>query len=62
LKSTQAAIAAARRSMAPSGKEFFAKWDVELAKLQNEGIKARSESRKADVTQKLDSKLEKWNN
>lgn len=48
--------------MAPSGKEFFAKWDVELAKLQNEGIKARSESRKADVTQKLDSKLEKWNN
>ena len=46
-------IADARRNMAENGKEFFAKWDESLAKIQNEDIKARSQSRKAEVTQKL---------
>ena len=46
-------IAAKRRSMAEEGKRFFAKWDEELAKIQNENIKARAQSRKQEVTQKL---------
>jgi chromosome segregation ATPase len=46
-------IADARRSMAANGKEFFAKWDEELAKIQNEDIKARGQSRKDEVAQKL---------
>lgn len=47
------AIADARRGMGGQGKEFFAKWDEELAKIHNEDIKARSQSRKAEVQQKL---------
>ncbi len=46
-------IADARRSMEANGKEFFAKWDEELAKIQSEDIKARSQSRKEEVAQKL---------
>ena len=46
-------IADARRNMAKSGKEFFAKWDEQLATIQNEDIKARSQSRKDEVAQKL---------
>lgn len=46
-------IADARRNMAESGKEFFAAWDEQLATIQNEDIKARSQSRKEDVAQKL---------
>ena len=46
-------VAAARRSMAESGQTFFATWDEELAKIQNEDIKARSASRKQEVAQKL---------
>jgi phage-related protein len=48
-------IADARRSMAKSGKEFFAKWDEQLAQIQNEDIKARSQSRKEEVAQKLNA-------
>jgi septal ring factor EnvC (AmiA/AmiB activator) len=46
-------IADARRSMAADGKSFFAKWDEQLATIQNEDIKARSQSRKEEVAQKL---------
>jgi phage host-nuclease inhibitor protein Gam len=46
-------IAAARRNMAANGKDFFAKWDEQLALIQNEDIKARSQSRKTEVAQKL---------
>jgi septal ring factor EnvC (AmiA/AmiB activator) len=48
-------IADARRSMAKSGKEFFAKWDEQLAQIQNEDIKARSQSRKDEVAQRLNA-------
>jgi len=53
LESDAQAISAARRSMAEHGKEFFARWDEELASIQNEQIKARSESRKEEVARKL---------
>ena len=46
-------IMAARHSLADNGKAFFAKWDEQLAQIQNEDIKARSQSRKAEVAQKL---------
>ena len=44
-------IADARRSMAGSGKAFFAKWDEDLALIQNEDIKSRSKGRKEEVAQ-----------
>jgi len=47
------AVAAARQKMATQTKEFFATWDEQLAQIQNEDIKARSQSRKEEVAQKL---------
>jgi len=46
-------IAAARRSMGEQSKEFFATWDAQLAKINNEDIKARSLERRSDVNQQL---------
>src|ERR1035438_3651576 len=48
-------IADARRSMAKSGKEFFAKWDEQLAQIQNEDIKARSQGGKDEVAQQVNA-------
>jgi Skp family chaperone for outer membrane proteins len=53
-------IAAARRSMAANGKEFFAMWDEQLAQIQNEDIKTRSQSRKEEVAQKLQTVKESY--
>ncbi len=46
-------IADARSAMADKQKEFFAKWDEQLAQIKNEDIKARSQSRKEEVNQKM---------
>jgi len=46
-------ITKARMAMGDEGKQFLAKWDAEVAQINNEDIKARSESRKAEVTAKL---------
>src|SRR5512137_492105 len=43
----------ARMAMAEQGKDFFAKWDEELAKINNEDIKSRSQARKTEVTEKI---------
>ena len=48
-------IAAARRTMGEKSKEFFADWDKQLAQINNEDIKARSEERKKDVAAKMDA-------
>lgn len=53
VESSAKEIGAARRAMGAKQKEFFAKWDEQLAQIKNEDIKARSESRKAEVNQKL---------
>jgi acetylglutamate synthase len=47
------AIAANRKSMGERQKEFFAKWDEQLAQIKNEDIKARSQSRKDEVNKNL---------
>jgi chromosome segregation ATPase len=48
-------IAAARRSMGEKSKEFFATWDAQLAKINNEDIKARSQARKDEVAQRMEA-------
>ena len=48
-------IGAARRTMGEKSKEFFAEWDKQLAQINNEDIKARSEARKKDVADKLEA-------
>lgn len=48
-------VGAARRSMGEKSKEFFAEWDKQLAQINNEDIKARSEARKKEVTEKLEA-------
>jgi hypothetical protein len=48
-------VGAARRSMGEKGKEFFAEWDKQLAQINNEDIKARSEARKREVNEKMDA-------
>ncbi len=48
-------IAAARRSMGEKSKEFFAAWDAQLAKINNEDIKARSQARKDEFAQKMEA-------
>jgi len=53
LESTASEITKARMAMGEKGKEFFAKWDAEIAQINNEDIKARSQSRKDEVNQKL---------
>jgi hypothetical protein len=47
------AVAAARKSMGEKQKEFFAKWDEQLAQIKNEDIRARSQSRKDEVNKHL---------
>ena len=48
-------VAAARRSMAEKSKDFFAAWDAQTAKINNEDIKARSLERKNEVAQRMES-------
>ncbi|HEX5220050.1 MAG TPA: DUF2959 family protein [Verrucomicrobiae bacterium] len=48
-------IGAARRAMGEKSKEFFAAWDAQLAQINNEDIKARSEARKKDVADKMEA-------
>jgi chromosome segregation ATPase len=48
-------IAAKRRSMGEKSKEFFAKWDAQLAQITNEDIKARSEARKKEVSDRMEA-------
>jgi outer membrane murein-binding lipoprotein Lpp len=48
-------IGAARRSMGEKSKEFFATWDAQIAKINNEDIKARSVERKNEVAQKMEN-------
>ena len=55
LESTATEITEARMAMGEKGKEFFAKWDAEIAQINNEDIKARSQSRKDEVNAKLQS-------
>lgn len=53
VESTARDIGNARKAMAERGDAFFAKWDEQLAQIKNEDIKARSQSRKEEVQQKL---------
>lgn len=53
VESTAKEIAKARRAMGERSKEFFAAWDAQLAQINNEDIKARSEARKAEVNQRM---------
>jgi len=53
LESDAKSLEKARMSMGSEGKEFFAKWDEQIAQINNEDIKARSQSRKAEVFEKL---------
>jgi outer membrane murein-binding lipoprotein Lpp len=48
-------IAAARRAMGEQSKEFFATWDAQLATINSEDIKTRSQSRKDEVNEKMQS-------
>jgi hypothetical protein len=43
----------ARMDLGQQGKAYFAEWDAQLAKIKNEDIKARSQSRKHEVAQQL---------
>ena len=53
LKSSAEDLDTARDNMAANGDAFFAQWDAQLAQIQNEDIKARSQARKDEVAQKL---------
>jgi hypothetical protein len=53
VESTGKSIAGARKSMAEKQKEFFAKWDEQMAQIKNEDIKARSQSRKDEVNKNM---------
>lgn len=46
-------IAAARKGMAGKGEAFLTQWDTQLAQIQNEDIKARSQARKDEVAKEL---------
>ncbi len=48
-------ITNARMKMADESKNFLAKWDAEIAQINNEDIKTRSQSRKAEVSNRLQS-------
>lgn len=48
-------IGAARRSMGEKSKAFFATWDAQIAKINNEDIKARSVERKDEVAQRMEN-------
>jgi outer membrane murein-binding lipoprotein Lpp len=53
VESTAKSVADTRRAMGEKDKEFFAKWDEQLAQIKNEDIKARSQSRKDEVKKNL---------
>ncbi len=46
-------IAAARSAMAEKGKKFLATWDEQIAQFQNPDIKARSQARRDEVAQRI---------
>jgi DUF2959 family protein len=60
LQSIAQHIADSRLAMGQEGKEFFAEWDKQVAQIQNEDIKARSESRKQEVSKKLMALKERY--
>jgi phage-related minor tail protein len=53
LENHAADITKARMAMADEGKQFLAKWDEQIAQINNEDIKSRSVARRAEVTEKL---------
>lgn len=53
LEKTAKDITKARMAMGTEGKELFAKWDAEIAQINNEDIKTRSQNRKTEVNEKL---------
>ena len=53
LESGMQRVAGLRSGMAQNGKTFFDEWDKQLSAIRNEDIKARSEARKAEVSQQL---------
>jgi len=53
LEKSAADISKARMAMGNEGKEFLAKWDAQIAQINNEDIKARSQARKTEVFEKL---------
>jgi hypothetical protein len=55
LESSGKSIAEARRAMGAKSKEFFDKWDQDLATINNEDIKSRSEERKQEVKKNLNA-------
>lgn len=55
LESMAKDVSQAAKSMASKGDSFFARWDKELAQIQNEDIKARGQSRKEEVAKRFDA-------
>jgi SMC interacting uncharacterized protein involved in chromosome segregation len=53
LDSTAKEITKKRMAMGDEGKQFLAKWDAEIAQINNEDIKTRSQNRKTEVNEKL---------
>ena len=53
VQATAKSVAETRRAMGERDKEFFAKWDEQLALIKNEDIKARSQGRKDEVKQQM---------
>ena len=53
VQSTAKGVAETRRAMGEQDKQFFAKWDEQLAQIKNEDIKARSQNRKDEVKQQM---------
>lgn len=55
MESAAKEIVDARMAVGERGKAYFADWDAQLAQIKNEDIKARSENRKNEVAEKLQS-------
>jgi hypothetical protein len=55
LESAAKAVASDRRQLGEDTKKFLADWDAELGQIQNQDIKARSQTRKDQVLQQLEN-------
>ncbi len=53
VETTARDIAAARRAMGDQSKEFFAAWDKQIATINSEDIRARSQARKDEVNERM---------
>jgi len=60
LESAAKDIGSTHKSMVENGKAFFAQWDEQVAKIQSEDIKSRSQSRKDEVMKKLEALKAKY--